>query len=258
MDPETLKNWKETRKKYYDKNHLKKPTEIIIFTDFRAFSATSFFIKGLQETGGAILVGYRGNPKLKDEPLDASQFPSDLIVIDGTEMDKTLKECGFDLKTVTAYETFNYTYQKENPIPREFLINPVDERVNIFQAYDDSLYNDFINEAKKIFKKYNIDKECNPNNELLLFEPDGGECYNFENISHAHGGYQCDKETKHWSSICKPYYCDIGYYFDTYKNICVEDIRTERGGEEKEKDNIGTFINVSFLIFIIGTIISFS
>ena len=273
LSPETLKNWKETRKKYYEKNHLKKPTEIIIFTDFLSYSATSFYIKGLQETGGAILVGYRGNPKLKDEPLDASLSPSGAVSISGTEMSETLKECGFSLQMITTYETFNYTYQKENPIPREFLINPVDERVNIFQAYDDSLYNDFIKEAKRIFQKYNVDKECNPDNDLLLFEPDNNECYTFENIPHAHGGYQCDKERKHWSNICKPYYCDIGYYFDTSKNICVEDICTERGGEEeeeeqeeeekekekeKEKDNIGTFIDVSFLIFIIGTTILFS
>ena len=34
-------------------NHLKKPTEILIFTDSYSFSTTSYFIKGLQETGGA-------------------------------------------------------------------------------------------------------------------------------------------------------------------------------------------------------------
>ena len=71
-----LKDWKEIRKKYYEKKHLKKPTEIIIFGDFSSYSATSFLIKGFQETGGAIIVGYRGNPKLKDEPLDASLSPS--------------------------------------------------------------------------------------------------------------------------------------------------------------------------------------
>ena len=59
---------------------------------------------------------------------------------------------------LTSFETFNYSYQGQNPIPREYLINPVDERVNIYQKYDDSLYDDFIKEAKRIFTEYNEEK----------------------------------------------------------------------------------------------------
>ena len=246
-----LKEWKEIRKKYYKKNHLKKPTQIIIFTDFRAFSATSYLIKGFQETGGAIIVGYRGNPKLKNEPLDASLSPSGLTILQGTEMYQTLNECGFEVTMLTAYESFNYSYQGPNPIPREFIINPVDERVNIYQAYDDSLYEDFIREAKKIFEKYNEGNQCNPDNELLLFEPDNGECYNLKDFPNAHGGYQCDKDKKEWSNICKPFYCDIGYYFDTYQSKCIKDICTE------EEKNIGTIIGASFFIYLVNFIILF-
>ena len=147
-----LKELEKTRKRLYEKNNFKKPTEIIIFTDFRSFSAASFLIKGFQETGGAIIVGYRGNPKLKGEPLDASISPSgSLNFIDQTEIGQTLNECGFYFQFLTNMETFNYSYQGPNPIPREYQINPVDERVNIYQAYDDSLYDDFIKEAKKNF-----------------------------------------------------------------------------------------------------------
>ena len=46
-----LQEHKERRKKYFDNYNLKKPTEIIIFTDSFSYSSTSFFIKGLQETG---------------------------------------------------------------------------------------------------------------------------------------------------------------------------------------------------------------
>ena len=58
-----LKEHKQRRQKYFDEYKLKKPTEIIIFTDSFSYSSTSFFIKGLQETGAAILLGYKGNPK---------------------------------------------------------------------------------------------------------------------------------------------------------------------------------------------------
>ena len=245
-----LKEWKEIRKKYYEKKHLKKPTEIIIFADFSSYSATSFVIKGLQETGGAIIVGYRGNPKLKNEPLDASLSPSGGYYLEGTDLDHTLTECGFELKGITTYESFNYTFQASNPLPREFQIIEVDEKIDIYQAYDDSLYEDFIKEAKRIFKEYNEDKKCNPKNDLLLYEPDNNECYNINGIPHAHGGYQCDKTTKTWSNICQPFYCDIGYFYDTYQKKCIEDICTE-----PKKKSIGTFLYASFLTYIICLII---
>ena len=221
-----LKKHKKRREKYFEMNKLKKPTEIIIFTDTFSFSATSFFIKGLQETGAAILVGYFGNPK-NNEIVDASQSPSFVGDFSNSDIFYNLQDVGFQIRGVTIYESYNYTYQEKNPTPREYLIHPVDERINIFSSYDDSLYENFISEAIKIFKKYNEDNECNPDNLELLYEPNNNECYNFENDSHAHGGYECDKETKRWSKICKPFYCDIGYYFDKYQNKCIKDICTE-------------------------------
>jgi hypothetical protein len=46
-----LKEHKKIREKYFKLDKLKSPTDIIIFTDSFSYSATSFFIKGLQETG---------------------------------------------------------------------------------------------------------------------------------------------------------------------------------------------------------------
>ena len=40
----------------------------------------------------------------------------------------------------------------------------------IYQVYDDRIYNRFIKEAKIIFKKYNDNGECNPDNKYLYFE----------------------------------------------------------------------------------------
>ena len=125
-----LKEHKERRKKYFEKYSLKKPTEIIIFTDSFSYSSTSFFIKGLQETGGAIVVGYKGNPKT-NEFFEASHSPSAVTNFNGSEIYNDLLEDGFEIIGTTYFESYNYLYQEKNPIPREYLMHPVDERVNI-------------------------------------------------------------------------------------------------------------------------------
>ena len=59
------------------------------------------------------------------------------------------------------------------------------------------------------------------------------------------------KIKKTWSNICKPFYCDIGYYYDTYQKKCIEDICTE-GIKDK-----GEFLYASYLIYIFNFIILF-
>ena len=160
---------------------------------------------------------------------------------------------GFLLASATIYESYNYSYQAENPTPREYLVNPVDERVPIYEEYSDSIYDKFINESKRILKKYNEDKQCNPNNLDLLFDPNNKkDCYIFENDKHAHGGYECDPVTGYWSNTCKPYYCDIGYYFDKYQNKCILDICTK---EDDKEDDDGIKTWQILLIFAGGILI---
>ena len=247
-----LKKHKERRQKYFDMKNLKRPTDIIIFTDTYSFSATSFFIKGLQETGSAITVGYFGNPKSK-ELVDASQSPSFVGDFSNADIYKNLLDSGFEIRGVTIYESYNYTYQTKNPTPREYLIHPVDERFYLYQPYDDSLYDKFIQKAKEVFKKYNEDKKCKPNNLYLLYDPNNKiDCYYIEDDPHAHGGYECDPETQTWSKICKPYYCDIGYYFDKYQNKCIKDICTE-GADDDKNENTWVFLSI-----ILGTLLVIS
>ena len=73
----------------YRKNakNIRKPTEIIIFTDGFSYSATSSFIKNTQIKGGAIVVGYGGNPNINS--FDSSQGPSSV---------ETISFLGFTLK----------------------------------------------------------------------------------------------------------------------------------------------------------------
>ena len=250
-----LKQHKKRREKYFKMDKLKKPTEILIFTDSFSFSATSFFIKGLQETGAAILVGYQGNPKI-DDPFDASQSPSFVGDLSNSDIYKNLLDAGYLIHGVTIYESYNYTYQEKNPTPREYLVHPVDERINMFQPYNDSFYDLFISEAKRIFKQYNEENKCNKDNLELLYDPGNkNECYIFENDTHAHGGYECDPLTGEWSKNCKPYYCDIGYYFDKVQNKCIKDLCTETEEEEDDDDDkiqlIWIIIGVAALIIIV-------
>ena len=217
------KEYKKRRQYLFENNRLKRPTDIIVFTDSYSFSATSFFIKGLQEIGGAIIVGYYGNPKVPGK-FDASQSTSGDGYFDNTDIENNFNEVGFQSIGITVIESFNYTCQNKNPIPREFLVKPVDERVNISELYDDSKYDKFIEKAKEIFKKYNEEKKCNKDNPYLLFEPNDKECYKIENDSYAHGGYECNKDTGEWSNLCKPFYCDIGYYFDVVRGKCIKDL----------------------------------
>ena len=238
----------DKRRKDYFKNKLKKPTDIIIFTDSFSYSSTSFFIKGLQETGAAILVGYKGNPK-SNEIFEASHSPSAVDTFEDTDIYNNLTDCGFEIIGTTFFESFNYSYKYDNPTPREYLVHPVDERVNIFENYDDSLYDKFISEAKKIFKKYNVDEFCNKNNLLLIYEPDNKkDCYSFKNDAHAHGGYECDAETGKWTKKCVPYYCDIGYYFDVHNKKCVEDILTQ---DKSTKFATWAIVLISIIVVIL-------
>ena len=58
------------KRKYYERNvdkilatgNVRKPTDIIIFTDGFSFSCGSVFVKGLQVYGSAIVVGYNTKP----------------------------------------------------------------------------------------------------------------------------------------------------------------------------------------------------
>ena len=98
--------------KFYDykakAKNIRKPHEIIIFTDGFSFSATSTFIKGIQNDGGAIVVGYRGNPNIDN--FDSSQSASSVYsthdqTAEKDSLSKEIRDLGFKL-TYTISESF--------------------------------------------------------------------------------------------------------------------------------------------------------
>ncbi len=211
------------------RNKYKKPTEIIIFTDGYSYSATSLFIKSLYHFGGAIIVGYNGDPDSDKNDFDASQSPTYVLNLTQTKIPAydTLKKYGYQFSQISYGPSYKNQYIEGNTnidYPEEFQVTPVDERIDIYDSYDDNLYQKFIDKAKEIFKKYNEDNKCNPNNKNLKML--NKECdKNFNNYTY--GGYECGIDGK-WSKICKPFYCHKDYYFDYVNQKCVKDVIAEK------------------------------
>ena len=214
---------RDFREEYKDNENLKKPTDIIIFTDSYSYSATCGLIKGFQNTGGAIIVGYYGNPKIKGiKYFDGSQSISSVESIQDLNLYTNLDELGFSVSQVTVGESFDDSVYDKNPIPREYAFDPVDDRVDIYSSYSDEIYKDFIEQGKIIHDKFNNKNYCNKNNDKLLLHIN--ECNEIEGKPHAHGGYKCQTDKNEWdTSKCQPYYCDIGYYFDQGRKECLEE-----------------------------------
>ena len=209
------------RKKYLDTGNTKKPTEILIFTDGYLFNCASAFIKGIQVHGHGILVGYNARPDLNKSDFDASFSDSGIEMFEISEYFQNLKELGF-ISHITFSEEFDPNDKGNPKIPMDFLNYPVDEISPIYKLYDDGIYNRFINESKRIFKKYNDleNGECNPDNKFLYYET--SDCDSKINISKAHGGYICGDDRKWDKNNCIPAYCDEGYYLNDNRTECIK------------------------------------
>ena len=146
----------------------------------------------------------------------------------------------------------------------EFETTPIDERVNLYNKYDDSRYQEFIDEAKSIFNKYD-NGNCNPKNKNILLQSD--EC-KFSNDPYALGGYECGDDGK-WTKNCVPFYCEIGYYFDIEQKKCIsapcyaiyeEEMKKKEEIERKWKNFLGVwigFLSFTAILLIILIIIKY-
>ena len=212
----------EKKRREYLEGNLKKPTEVIVFTDGYSFSCTSVFIKGLQVHGSAILVGYNSRPDLVESKYDASQSNSAVETFSYFENILNLDKLGFSSR-LTFTEEFDPNDKGTPKIPMEFQIYPVDEVSNIYLKYEDSKYDRFVKEAQRIFEKYNdLDNgECNPNNTLLFYQT--SDCDSKLGIEKAHGGYLCGSNGKWDKDNCIATYCDKGYILNDDRTKCIED-----------------------------------
>ena len=235
------KTWKKRlykiRKRNFDKNNLKNPTDIIIYTDSYCFSTCSGFVKAFQNTGGAIIVGFNGNPKIKGTyEFDGSQSSSSVSDFKSEEY-YALENLGYHVYGVTYSESYDDSYQNKNkaPIPREYTVDLVDKRVPIYEEYSDELYPSFISHAKSIFDEFK--DKCNKNNKKLILDD---ETCTFE--GNEKGGHPCNDEGIWDRKNCSAYYCDLGYYFDQYQQKCIPDICTNIPNETNIHINDTTYL----------------
>ena len=232
MDKSWRKRLHSIRKKNFENNNLKNPTDILIYTDAYCFSACSGLIKGFQNTGGAIIVGFNGNPSINgSNEFDGSQSSSSVGKYK-TKENLELESLGYHVYGVTYSESFDESYKEKNPIPREYTVELVDKRVDIYGPYSDELYSKFISKAKNIFEEF--ENKCNKDNKKLFLNDD-----NCKLKDHQKGGHPCKDDGTWDKDNCKAYYCDLGYFYDFIKDECILDICTNI---ENETD---IFIDIS-------------
>ena len=211
----------EVRKEFMKFGHLKKSTDIIILTDSVNYGSGSFFMKTIQNNGGAIIASYAGNPNLNKSnitTLDASTDPVLNSNYENTVEYRNLYDMGFVVFNIPLSESFENV--ENNDYPMAFKVKEVDEMTNIYHFYDDAYYEEFITEAKKILDEYNENPgRCSKINQNLVLEKD--ECI-FTEDEFAHGGYKCDN-TGLWSTECQKSYCDFGFFYNKATGQCELD-----------------------------------
>ena len=227
--PKSRRTQLEKFRKEFLKLNTKKPTDIIIFVDPYAYGAGSIFTKAIQNEGAAITVGFNGNPNLEKDIFDSSQSPGPIMNFANTATNKNLNSLGFTIRSIATGESYEDDYVKEKAVSREYKLDAVDERVDIYESYTDDKYDIFIKKAEEIFSKYNEQGKCNPNNTKLILDNDTN-CAQFDDDTLAHGGYKCGSDG-YWSSTCQKYYCELGYYYNVYRGKCMRDYCTNEPKE---------------------------
>lgn len=174
-------------------------------------------MKNVYKSGAGIVIGYNGNPYLSDI-YDISQSPTAVMGASWyqkiyPEIVEKIIEYKIGLLSLTCIPSY-HEFQ-ESHIPQEYDVQTPDKRIKIYNNYDDTFYQEFIDEAIKVLDSYK--ENCNPNHTMLVLFSD--EC-KFDN--HLHGGYSCGSDLKWNKSNCIPVYCDGGYYYNKISNSCIK------------------------------------
>ena len=112
-------------------------------------------IKYLQYYGGGIVVGYFGNPKI-NTTFDSSLSPSAVISMSYLSLwNQNFRELmeKYKINLQFAYIQ-SFTEPSNISIPLEYVVTPVDERIALYENFNESNYHVFVEKAKEIFAKY--------------------------------------------------------------------------------------------------------
>ena len=176
----------------------------------------------MQIYGYGIIVGFNSKPDLNKSDFDASQSNSGVEKFEHSNYFKNLKKLGFT-PYITYTEKFDPNDKSSPKVPMEFKIYSVDEISDIHIKYEDDIYDRFIEEAKRIFNKYNDleNGKCNPDNKFLFYETE--DCDKKLTINKAHGGYLCGSDGKWNTSNCIDAYCEQGFILNDDRTECIRD-----------------------------------
>ena len=241
-------------KKKYLLENKRKPTDILIYTDGTLLKISSVFLKIFQYYGAGIVTGFFGNPNENNIPFDSAQSSTfhkhffDFLISSPRGYQQINEKYNI---TIKMPETEFLYPDKDIKNPLEYSVTPVDERVELFEYFNGNNYQNFIDEAKKIFEKYKT--QCNPKNKKLVLVND--ECYNIFENNYTHGGYICGDNGR-WSKKCVPSYCDPGYRFNYTSNKCesqyyyIPDITKNTKIQTNERKSFNFLIIFIFLLFL--------
>ena len=249
----SLRRFGQYRKEFNEEKKIiknkRKPTDILIFTDGYSASSASLFTKSLQNEGGAIIVGFNGNP-LDNSIFDGSQHfssvfhYSELVKLEPDLMDKMENEGIYFTQICRTSNFFDY---RDYKYPEEYCIKEVDVVSNIYESFDQDVnYDLFMDKANEIFNQYENNK-CNYKNKKLAKLDD--KC-SFSDDKLAHGGHPCDDNGYFDLNKCIKVYCDEGYLLDYKENKCVEDPCLEH-----KKEDFSSNIKVNHFLFVLLSLI---
>ena len=250
----SLRRFGQYRKEFNEEKKIlknkRKPTDILIFTDGYSASSASLFTKSLQNEGGAIIVGFNGNP-LDNSIFDGSQHfssvfhYSELVKLEPELMDKMENEGIYFTQICRTSNFFDY---RDYKYPEEYCIKEVDVVSNIYESFDQDVnYDLFMHKANEIFNQYENNK-CNYKNKKLAKLDD--KC-SFSDDKLAHGGHPCDDNGNFDLNKCIKVYCDEGYLLDYKENKCVEDPCLEH-----KKEDFSSNIKVNQFLFVLLSLIT--
>ena len=204
--------------------NIRKPTEIVVYTDSFCFSCCSVTAKGMKEHGSAIMVGFDGDPGLTGtDKFEVGQSPTAVVTLSNQfkETNKPFELDAYGISVGVSFaESFRYNYEYTETVPKEFLIDEIDERTT-FTSYDDAKLDQFTTKTLELVEKYKT--KCNPKNKRLVKVDSACDATAQKIDKNARGGYLCG-DNGEWTTTCVISHCDVGYVFDHKNQKCLIDV----------------------------------
>jgi len=197
--------------------NVRNPTDIIIATDGFCFSTCAYFVNDAIKAGAAIVAGF-GLTNPGGDLFAAGQCPSCVIPPEYFfDEVKNNSVYGLDFRSTCA-ESYSIS-DKDNVIPGDYIIIPVDVHTGFYESYNPSNSKDILSLLNKTLEvRNNFRTKCNPANPRLLLVTD--QCTSTKPFA-VRSGYACGSNGEWNTTTCKIAFCSDGYVVDFDNDRCV-------------------------------------